>query len=318
MNKGNSVCDIVTWIMWDDYTHCRDRTIRYETGAFGRSTSRGPSVYLALIALCRYDTNMHNLIDTHFHLLELKKRGIDPSSLLKDLFSAGFAGGIDIGVAEDDLGERAPILDRFPSVMRAAGIGPWGAQGDESIEKTIQRFEAHIAGHRVDAIGEIGLDHHWNYGTRERQAALFITQMELAERMRLPVIIHTRDADGDMKHILSNTVVSFGGIMHCFSSGWPLAERALEAGMYISFAGPITYKSNHALREVLSKVPIDRLLLETDSPYLSPEPHRGTVNTPFRMREIYATAANIRKLSLQELAGVIKENYARLFPQNDR
>jgi TatD DNase family protein len=142
--------------------------------------------------------------------------------------------------------------------------------------------------------------------------------MELAERSGLPVIIHTRDADGDMMDILSERAPSHGGIMHCFSSGWPLAERALEAGMYISFAGPITYKSNHALREVLSKVPIDRLLLETDSPYLSPEPFRGKTNTPFRMREIYATAANIRKLSLKELARVIKENFARLFPQTGR
>ena len=283
-----------------------------------RSTSRGPLASLALIALCRYDTNMHNLIDTHFHLLEMKKRGIDPSSLLEDLFSAGFAGGIDIGVSENDLGEREPILDRFPSILRAAGIGPWGAQGEEPIEEIMLRFIAHTAGHRVDAIGEFGLDHHWNYGTGERQRDLCVAQMELAERSGLPVIIHTRDADGDMMDILSERAPSHGGIMHCFSSGWPLAERALEAGMYISFAGPITYKSNHALREVLSKVPIDRLLLETDSPYLSPEPFRGKTNTPFRMREIYAMAARTRMLPVEELAEAIKENFARLFPQTGR
>lgn len=261
---------------------------------------------------------MEQLIDTHFHLLEMKKRGLDPHDMLEDLFAAGFFGGIDIGVAEDDLDERSAILDRFPRMKRAAGIGPWGAQGDEPIEMIVSRFSSYIAGKRVDCIGEIGLDQHWKYGTAERQMELFRRQVQLAEQLHLPIIVHTRDADAYMAQALDEAPLSYGGIMHCFSSGRELAEQALDRGMYISFAGPITYKKNTALRELLAEVPLDKLLLETDSPYLSPEPFRGKVNTPFRMVEIYAMAAQVRQMDVQELAKAVKRNFTRLFAQRDK
>lgn len=259
---------------------------------------------------------MEQLIDSHFHLLEMKKRGLKAHDILEDLFAAGFFGGIDIGVAEDDLDERTAILDRFPQIKLAAGIGPWGAQGDEPIETIVSRFTSYIAGKRVDCIGEIGLDHYWKYGTTERQIALFKGQVHLAEQLHLPIIVHTREADADMAQVLDEVPLSYGGIMHCFSSGRQLAEQALKRGMYISFAGPITYKKNVGLREMLAEVPLERLLLETDSPYLSPEPWRGTVNTPFRMVEIYAMAAQVRQMDVQDLAKAITRNFERLFAQN--
>ena len=116
-----------------------------------------------------------------------------------------------------------------------------------------------------------------------------------------------------MIELLKTTPITYGGILHCFSGSWALAEQALESGLLISFAGPITYKKNEELRQMLSKVPIDRLLLETDSPYLSPEPRRGKVNTPSSMQEIYQRAALIREISVEELASAISANFAKLF-----
>jgi TatD DNase family protein len=261
---------------------------------------------------------MEHLIDSHFHLLEMQKKGIDPDKILEAMQSTGFAGGIDIGVEENDLFRRTALLEHYPQIMRAAGIGPWGAQGDEPIGEIVSRFIDHIENLRCDAIGEIGLDYHWNYGTVERQIQLFSDQARLADRMGVPIIIHTRNADSDMMHLLDTLPLKTRGIMHCFSSSWDLAKKALDRGFLISFAGPITYKKNQQLRDTLKKVPTDRLLLETDSPYLSPEPYRGTVNTPLRMVEIYTKTAEIKNLSLEELIITVKENFTRLFSQDDR
>ena len=226
------------------------------------------------------EQSLKGLIDTHFHVLELEKRGIEAQKLLEELHQKGFAGGMDIGVEGSDLAQRSRLLSRWPSIRLAAGIGPWGAEGKEDIEAVVERFRKTAEPFDVDCIGEIGLDNHWGYGTKERQSRLFIAQLSLAALWRKPVAIHARDADEDMVEILHNDLIPAGGILHCFSSSWQVAEAALDKGLYISFAGPITYRKNDALREMLAAVPDDRLLLETDSPYLSPEPYRGKTNTP--------------------------------------
>jgi len=259
---------------------------------------------------------MHNLIDSHFHLLELEKRDTDPTQLLSQLEAAGFAGGMDIGVAENDLEPRLVLTSAYPNIRIATGIGPWGAEGQQPIEQIVERFRNTIMNKPIDAIGEIGLDYYWNYGTTERQKQLFRLQIELANELQLPIVIHARDADEDMIQELQHTQLVRGGIMHCFSSSKALAEAALAQGLYISFAGPITYKKNEALREVLASIPLDCLLLETDSPYLSPEPYRGKINTPFRIVEIYKKAAEVRQTSFDALAQEVLSNFTRLFPPN--
>jgi TatD DNase family protein len=232
--------------------------------------------------------------------------------LLLQLQGSGFAGGIDIGVSENDIAIRAPLVAPYPNIRTAAGIGPWGADGDEAITAKIDRFRHNISGFKIDCIGEIGLDYHWNYGTPARQRQLFDEQLAFAREREVPVVIHSRDADEEMIAILEKSSFPFGGIMHCFSSGWALAQTALDRGLYISFAGPITYKTNHDLREMLARVPIERLLLETDSPYLAPVPHRGKTNTPFNMVEIYAEAARIRGIGVEDLSTRIRTNFANL------
>lgn len=260
---------------------------------------------------------MNGLIDSHFHVLQMRAKGVDITDLLEQLDESGWIGGIDIGVDADDLAERSALLSPYPNIKLAAGIGPWGAQGEEPVEAIIGRFADHIQGLPCAFIGEIGLDQYWKYGTPCRQRDLFEQQIDLASTLGLPVIIHSRDADEEMQDVLRSRRFDHSGIMHCFSSGRLLLDQALASGLNISFAGPITYKNNNHLRELLASVPIDRLLLETDSPYLSPEPRRGRVNTPMHMPFIYQAAARVHSLEVEKLAKIVRRNFERLCALSD-
>ncbi len=249
------------------------------------------------------------LVDSHFHILAMQSKGIEITSLLQQLTTSGFAGGIDVGVSCDDLGIRTSILAGYPTIMRSAGIGPWGVEdGSDPMTVQLETLVSQNETYGADYIGEIGLDNYWKYGTVELQERLFIQQIELADQLKLPIIIHNREADAQTTRILKEHAPTNGGILHCFSGSDELADIALELGLYISFAGPITYKRNIHLREILARIPADRLLLETDSPYLSPEPYRGTVNTPLRMENIYAEAAAVRNTTSEELAMQLQKN----------
>lgn len=259
-------------------------------------------------------TPLEGLMDTHFHTQAMRRKGIDVECLLRNLFDNGFAGGIDVGVDADDLPLRTPLLDIFPRLKLSAGIGPWGVEdGKPPLDQQLQTFAECVERHGVHCIGEIGLDNYWHYGTQQLQEELFIRQIEMADTMDLPIIIHNREADIRTGEIIDQHPPKRGGILHCFSGTQELADLALERGFYISFAGPITYKRNEELREVLKRIPQDRLLLETDSPYLSPEPLRGTANTPQRMPYIYDKAAEILQVTVSELAARIRTNFANLF-----
>jgi len=256
---------------------------------------------------------LQGMIDSHFHLLEIRKRGIDPQQLLQGLFARGFAGGMDIGLDGADLEVRAGLLSPWPSIKLATGVGPWGADGDTAIEEVAERFKAATQVGIIDCVGEIGLDNYWKYGTPDRQRALFIAQLEMAEAWRKPVCIHSREADSELMAILANREFPQSGILHCFSSSWEVAQTALAKGLYISFAGPITYRKNSVLREMLAKIPQDRLLLETDSPYLAPEPFRGKANTPDLIPWICQKAAQVRNLALPQLNDIVRTNFETLF-----
>ncbi len=254
---------------------------------------------------------MHGLIDSHFHLLALSLKGVDLPHLLEELFESGFHGGIDIGIRRDDLVERTLLLKDYPQIKIAAGIGPWGAQ--DPLEGQLEAFRALCDKGRLDALGEIGLDFYWNYGTPERQISLCKGQIEIANELKIPTIFHTREADEAMGRLLKEVSLPHSGILHCFSSDWTLAKVALDKGLFISFAGPITYKKNDALRAVLAKVPLENLLLETDSPYLAPQKYRGRINTPLYIPEIYQEAAKVKGIPLEELIEAIKRNFSALF-----
>jgi TatD DNase family protein len=262
---------------------------------------------------------MNNLIDSHFHSLHMQKRGIDVRSLFHRLFSEGFCGGIDIGIDPGDMGVRTELLQEFPKIRLAAGIYPGFAEqmaAGASLNQALDTLDREISVYRPAAVGEIGLDLHWKYGTLKLQVELMRAQIDLAVQHNLPVIIHNRSADRETAEVLTD-VHSPGGIIHCFSSDWETARSFLDAGFYISFAGTITYKKNGGLRDVLAGIPEDRLLLETDSPYLAPQAVRGMVNTPANMPHIYSTAATVRKVSLPQLQLRLLSNFRRLLENAD-
>jgi TatD DNase family protein len=165
----------------------------------------------------------------------------------------------------------------------------------------------------VVAVGECGLDYHHHYGTKEEQRSLFADQIEVADDIGLPVVVHSRDADGDLLEMLERRIPRCGAIIHCFSSGPEIAERLLDLGCTLSFAGNITYKKAEEVRETARMVPSDRYVLETDSPYLPPEGKRGKTNEPANVVIIGAYIADIRGMSVEAVAYETMENAKRAF-----
>lgn len=253
------------------------------------------------------------LIDSHFHLLEMKEKGLDITSTCKKMKELAYSGGIDIGIHENDHLERLELVRPYPFIKTASGIGPWGAAKEKDISVLVGELASLFAEHTCDAIGEIGLDYYWNYGTKERQEELLRSQIELASSLSLPIIIHNREADSDMKKILSSYPVERGGIIHCFSSDIDFARFALDHNFLLSFAGPITYKKNDMLREVVRYTPSDRILAETDSPFLAPQFKRGKVNTPLYIHAVYDKIAEIKEMKLDSLIETISDNFFGLF-----
>ena len=250
------------------------------------------------------------LIDSHFHLLAMQKKGVDIAEILKEMQSLNMQ-GIDIGIDGDDLAQRSALLASHPFIRLSAGIGPWGVASDQKpVLQQLDILASSLLQHDVCAIGEIGLDNHWGYGTKRSQQELCLLQMDLAEQMNLPVIIHTREADEEMASLLESRSFPRRGIMHCFQGSKELALLAVSKGMFISFAGPITNKANRQMREICKAIPLDHILLETDSPYLSPEPKRGRTNTPLHMVHIYEAVSSLLELDMDRLVLQMEANFS--------
>ncbi len=258
-------------------------------------------------------TTHKGLIDSHFHLLSMKEKGFCIQSVLDEMMKHSFSGGIDIGIRENDHTKRVNLLKEYPLIRIASGIGPWGASYEASVEVMVEKLSTLFTERKPDAIGEIGLDFYHNYGTKEKQEELFIKQIELARTLKLPIIIHTRDADDEMMNLLDQYSFPYGGIIHCFSSSIDFAHFAISKGFLLSFAGPITYKKNENLREVLYHTPLSSLLLETDSPFLAPQPKRGKPNTPTYISYIYEEAARVKNIEIDTLIEGVKRNFDTLF-----
>jgi len=210
--------------------------------------------------------------------------------------------------------ESVAWTEAFPWIYGTVGIHPEFAN---ELDDTIERIEKlAIENEKIKAIGEIGLDYHWEDNPpRDVQRRAFIEQIEMAKRIDLPICIHSRDADQETMDILKDTK-SFDSIpvlMHCFSGSEEIAKQYIKLGAWISIAGPVTYKNNRKTIEVVSSVPLDRLLIETDSPYLTPEPHRGHSNTPANVKYTAAKVAEIKNLSLEEIAEETFNNACRFY-----
>lgn len=249
-----------------------------------------------------------NYVDTHFHSLHMMKKGTKIHELCRQLRKTGFAGGIDIGVDPDDVKERYELLRDFPVIRLSTGLYP-GYAGEKNRGALLTELERNIAAFPIVALGEIGIDCYHDFAPPEEQQELFADCISIANDADLPIIVHNREADSYVYETLKKHPPKRGGIIHCFSSHREWAERFVEAGFYISFAGNITYRKAEPLQETALAVPRDRLLVETDSPYLSPHPHRGKSNNPGQIIHTYQCIANLLSMDAQDLVDQVRENF---------
>jgi len=261
------------------------------------------------------DGKLDGYVDTHFHAMQMSERGIDPERAVSEALESGMAFAIDIGVHPNEFEPRQSIV-LSSMIHRTSGIAPIFA-GDDN-EPAIDRLRAQIVSGGVVAVGEIGLDWFRDYATHELQQVLFERQLQLADEHDLPVVIHNRDADDFVVSILRNFMPRRGGVMHCFSSRWETARELLDLGMYISFAGNVTYRSSQDLRNAACNVPEDQILIETDAPYLAPRPLRGSPNAPANVVHTYELLADLRSESTQKLVDSVRNNALRLFQVTHR
>lgn len=199
--------------------------------------------------------------------------------------------------------------------MQQFGISPNDLQNinAEDIEKVITEIEVIAKNEKVVAIGEIGLDYYWNKDNKELQKEVFIKQIELANKLDLPIVIHTRDAFVDTIDILKNNNVNKKGIFHCCPLNRELVKEALKLDFYISLSGVITFKNAKNADEIINMIPEDRLLIETDSPYLSPEPLRGKRNNSMNVKYVAEKIAKVKGKTLEEIADITNKNAKKIF-----
>jgi len=251
------------------------------------------------------------LVDSHAHLDDARFAS-DREALIQRAWDAGVHRILTIGngTGPDDMGCGIPYAESRDWIFTSVGIHPHDAS---KAEDRHFRLMEQLAGHpKVLAIGETGLDYHYDNSPRDVQRQVFERQLAVAANLRLPVIVHTREADDDTERIL-HSAAHVNGVLHCFTSSARLAEAALQLGFLISFSGIVTFPNAGSLAEIARAVPADRLLVETDCPYLAPVPHRGKRNEPAFVAETAKFLANLRGISLEELSDLTTRNFTRLF-----
>lgn len=255
-------------------------------------------------------------VDSHAHI-DGPEFDNDRSDVIQRARDAGVGAILNVVSGDPHLGtlERAVKLTQLhKDIYAALGVHPHEARlFDGGLEMRIAELISQSP--RVIAWGEIGLDYHYDHSPRDVQRDVFRRQLQLAGEAKLPVIIHTREAEQDTLEILRSEWSQSGlsGIMHCFSGSPTLAAETLNLGFFISFSGVITFKKAENLREVARSIPLDRLLIETDCPYLSPEPFRGHRNEPARVVEVARCLANVCGVAVEEMAAATTENFSQLF-----
>ena len=213
------------------------------------------------------------------------------------------------------LGKASKLASKYNFIYATAGISPNDIpQTEEELWKMIDEIKKIATQNKkIVAIGEIGLDYHWNQDNKELQKTAFIKQIELANELQLPIVIHTREAQEDTIQILKKVQVNKKGVYHCCPLNRELVKEALKLEFYISFAGPITFKNSKNASEVIKMVPNDKILVETDSPYLSPEPYRGTRNDPRNVKFMAEKIAQTKEIEIETVAKNTYENAEKIF-----
>jgi TatD DNase family protein len=252
------------------------------------------------------------LIDSHCHL-DFEDFADEIEAVVARAQAAGIERMITISTRIAHGDRLVALAERFPNVYFSIGTHPHQAAEEPVTDiAAIRAFARHP---KCVAIGEAGLDYHYDYAPREVAAKVFRAQIAAARDLGLPLVIHSRDADEDMAAILKDEMGKgrFAAVLHCYTSGYALAETGLALGLYISFSGVLTFKNSQSLREIARAAPLGRLLVETDAPYLAPVPHRGKRNEPAFVVETARVLADVKGLDERVIADATRENTLRLF-----
>lgn len=256
-------------------------------------------------------------VDSHCHLdrLDLTAYNNALSLALKAAVDAGVDHILCVSVDLDNI-EKIIATTEFPGVFASVGVHPLETDTFLNDTAMLDKLTAHP---KVIAVGETGLDYHYDTKHHKTQQNNFALHLELGKEKQLPVIVHTRDARADTINLMkSHACPNSAGVMHCFTESWDMAKKSLDMNFYISFSGIVTFKNAKELQEVAKKVPLDRMLIETDAPYLAPVPYRGKPNEPRFVREVGHFLAQLKNVSVGELARITSDNFFKLFSKADK
>lgn len=250
------------------------------------------------------------LIDSHAHI-QLKQFDTDRKAVLERASKAGVHAILTIGFDLETSRGAIDLAERHENVYATVGIHPHDAKN--LTDETLQILRNLVNHPKVIALGEMGLDYYRDLSPRPIQKTAFEQQLDLAEELNLPIVIHNREAYHDILPILETRRGKVGGVMHCFSGNVEIMQQSLDLGFYIGIGGPVTYRKSDALQEIARKIPADRLLVETDCPWLAPQFRRGKRNEPAYVRAIAERIAELRDVSLEEIGETTTRNFTELF-----
>lgn len=255
------------------------------------------------------------LVDSHCHLdrLKLDKYDGDLRRAIQAACDNGVGQMLCVGISVDNRQQVVAIAEEYPQVVASVGVHPLDVEkGLASIDDLLS-WAQHP---KVVALGETGLDYYYSQEQKQTQQESFILHLQAAAKAKLPVIVHTREAREDTIALLREHADPVSaGVLHCFTESWEMAQQALDLNFYISLSGIVTFNNAADLRDIAKKIPLDRLLVETDSPYLAPVPYRGKPNEPAFVRKVAEFIADLRGISYEELAEATGANFHRLFPR---
>jgi TatD DNase family protein len=253
-------------------------------------------------------------VDSHAHLNTDEFKN-DRAHVIERAFQEGIKAILCPAELTEDknLEITLDLIDTYPNIIAAAGVHPHNARNfHPDLAATLQDLTREK---KIHAVGETGLDFHYDLSSPKDQIKAFRTQLNIAKELDLPVVIHSRMAGKEIAAAVEEEGYTRGGVLHCFTEDWEFAKRMMDHNFLISFSGILTYSNAQALREVARKLPMDRIMIETDSPYLVPVPHRGKIqrNEPLYVREVAQTLADVKKTSLDEIARMTSRNFSSLF-----
>lgn len=253
------------------------------------------------------------LVDSHCHLdrLDVSRFGGSLAGVLEAAMANGVTHLLSVATDLESWPRLAQSTEPYPQIALSVGVHPSEEGGREP---TVAELTMLGSKARVVAIGETGLDYHYGHDSKRRQQEWFRIHIAAARELHKPLIVHTRDAREDTLRIMADEgAADVGGVLHCFTEDWDMAARALELNFYVSFSGIVTFKNAKPIQDAARRMPANRLLIETDSPYLAPVPHRGKPNHPAWVKHVAEFVAELRGESLEQVAAMTTANYSRLF-----